>query len=75
MYVSVEVMAIVFSAVGVLVALGGSLFAALAWGFKRMDVGFAQQGEQLSLLRSEVQEVKVAVARLEGPQQRLILPR
>ena len=46
---SSEVIAIVFSAIGVLVTLGGSMFGVFAWGLRRID-------RQFGLFRSEVNE-------------------
>jgi len=40
MYMSAEVIAIILSAAGVLVTLGGGFFAGLAWLFRRMDEQF-----------------------------------
>ena len=40
MYLSVEVIAIIVSAAGVLISLGGGFFAGLAWLLRRMDEQF-----------------------------------
>lgn len=42
--------------------------------FNTVDEQFKEMGTQMSGLRAELNDVKVAVARLEGPHQRLILP-
>src|SRR5699024_9709982 len=40
MYVSAEVISIIFAAAGVLITLGGGFFAGLAWLLRRMDERF-----------------------------------
>src|SRR5699024_1149900 len=117
MYVSAEVISIIFAAAGVLITLGGGFFAGLAWLLRRMDERFDKvdvrfdkvdvrfdkvverfdrvyerfhkvderfdkvderfnkMDERIGQLQAELNDVKVAVARLEGPHQRLILPR
>ena len=86
---SAEVISIILVAVGVLITLGGGFFAGLAWLLRRIDERFDKVDERfakvderldkvderLGLLQSEVNDVKVAVARLEGPYPRLIFPR
>src|SRR5699024_5807326 len=117
MYVSAEVISIIFAAAGVLITLGGGFFAGLAWLLRRMDERFDKvdvrfdkvdvrfdkvderfdrvyerfhkvderfdkvderfnkMDERIGQLQAELNDVKVAVARLEGPHQRLIFPR
>ena len=110
MYVSAEVISIIFAAAGVLTTLGGGFFAGLAWLLRRMDERFDKvdvrfdkvderfdrvyerfhkvderfdkvderfnkMDERIGQLQAELNDVKVAVARLEGPHQRLIFPR
>ncbi len=58
---SAELLAIIFSAAGLLVTLGGGLFAGFAWMIRRTD--------------AQLTEVKISLARLEGPRELLILPR
>src|SRR5699024_1145742 len=43
--------------------------------FDRMDEKFDQMDERIHGIQTELTEVKVSVARLEGPTPRLILPR
>ena len=92
-YMSVETLAIIISAAGLFVTLGGGLLAGFAWIIRRTDSQFAELRSEfreefrrvneefrvvhneLRLLRGELTEVKVAVARLEGPREQLILPR
>jgi len=89
MYMSAEVISMILVAAGVLITLGGGLFAGLVWVLRRMDerfdkvderfekvdARFEKIDERLSQVHSELNDVKVAVARLEGPQPRLIVPR
>lgn len=42
--------------------------------FNNVNEQFKEMATQMSGLRAELNDVKVAVARLEGPHQRLILP-
>lgn len=79
---SAEMISVILVAAGVLITIGVDFFAGLAWLLRRMDERFdtvdhrfAKLDEQLTSVRSELNDVKVAVARLEGPQQRLIFPR
>ncbi|NWN88054.1 MAG: hypothetical protein HLX51_05865 [Micrococcaceae bacterium] len=87
---SVETLTIVISAAGLLITLGGGLFAGFAWMIGRMDDCFAEiRGEfrqdfrgmheefgsvreDIQQLRGEMNDIKISVARLEGPRQRLI---
>src|SRR5699024_6589654 len=117
MYVSAEVISIIFVAAGVLITLAGGFFAGLAWllrrlaersdtvevrfdkvdvrfdkvderfdrvyerfhkvdeRFDKVDERFNKMDERIGQLQAELNDVKVAVARLEGPHQRLIFPR
>ena len=118
---SVETLAVIISAAGLLITLGGGLFAGFAWMIRRSDGQFAQlrsefreefrevhenfrevhekfrgvdekfgevreefrvvRGEiravreDLQQLRGELTEVKISVARLEGPRDQIIWPR
>ncbi|WP_318391210.1 hypothetical protein [Microbacterium maritypicum] len=54
---STEVLAIIISAVGVVVTLGTSMFVGAAWMVRRIDA---------------VTDLKISVARLEGPPRRLL---
>ena len=82
MYLSGEMISVILVAAGLLITLGGGFFAGLAWLLRRMDERFDKVDERfdkvderMSGLQSELNEVKVSVARLEGPPQRLIFPR
>lgn len=76
---SIEVITIVASAATLLVAL----VSGFGWMVNRMDARFAQQDTRfearftslearLAGLEHEVTEVKIAVARIEGPPRRFI---
>lgn len=86
MYLSVEVITFIVSAASLMVTLGGGLFAGFAWVLRRMDEQssnvdakfdsrFDTLSTQMSTLQTELNDVQVSVARLEGPRPRLILPR
>lgn len=97
---SVETLAIIISAAGLFVTLGGGLFAGFAWMIRRSDSQFAEVRSELRdefrevherfrevheefravrqdlhQLRGELTDVKISVARLEGPRDQLIWPR
>ena len=62
---STEVLAIIISAVGVVLTLGTSLFAAGAWMIRRFD-------DHIDAIAADVTDLKISVARLEGPPRHLI---
>lgn len=43
--------------------------------FDKVDERFDRMDERINRVQAELTEVKIAVARLEGPRQRLIVPR
>jgi hypothetical protein len=59
--VSTEVLAIIISAVGVVVTLGTSMFVGAAWMVRRIDA-----------VAADVTDLKISVARLEGPPRHLL---
>lgn len=71
---SVEVISIILAAAGVLITLGGGFFAGLAWVLRRMDERFDKSDERIGQVQSELNDVKIAIARLEGPHERRIFP-
>ena len=86
MYVSAEVLAIVVSAIGLAVTVLGGMFAFARFLPSRMDRKFDEVREEfrdvreeIAVLRSDlhavdddVADLKVAVARIEGPRPRLL---
>lgn len=68
---SVESIAVVISAASVLLGL----VSALAWMVVRMDRGFERVSDRISGVERELVEVKIAVARIEGPGRHLISAR
>ena len=58
---STEVLAIIISAVGVVVTLGTSMFVGAAWMVRRIDA-----------VAANVTDLKISVARLEGPPRHLL---
>ena len=73
---STETVTIVLSAIGVVLTLGTSLFAAGAWMVRRIDDRIDAVDEKLSTrldaLAADVTELKISVARLEGPPRHLL---
>jgi hypothetical protein len=59
--VSTEVLAIIISAVGVVVTLGTSMFVGAAWMVRRIDA-----------VAADLTDLKISVARLEGPPRHLL---
>ncbi|MCS3443359.1 hypothetical protein [Microbacterium phyllosphaerae] len=109
MFVSAETIAIVLSAVGLLLAMGGTMFAGFAWCIRRSDAlrtdlvgvetslgaridGVEQRltaridavaadlrgvetslGARIDAVAADTTDLKVAMARLGGPQRHLIV--
>ncbi|GEC76886.1 hypothetical protein [Microbacterium maritypicum] len=73
---STEVLAIIISAVGVVVTLGTSMFVAGAWMIRRIDDRIDAVDEKLSTridaVAADVTDLKISVARLEGPPRHLL---
>lgn len=91
---SAETLAIVISAIGVVLTLGVGLFAGFAWIVRRMDAMESRLCERMDAgdrllsdridaldarltaridaLVGEVTEVKIAIARQEGPPRHLV---
>lgn len=71
-----EVLAIIISAIGIVLTLGASLFAAGAWMIHRIDARIDAVDEKLSTridaVAADVTELKISVARLEGPPRHLL---
>jgi hypothetical protein len=74
--VSTEILAIIISAVGIVLTLGASLFAAGAWMIRRIDDRIDAVDEKLSsridAVAADVTDLKISVARLEGPPRHLL---
>ncbi|OIJ34713.1 MULTISPECIES: hypothetical protein [unclassified Microbacterium] len=71
MYVSVEVITMLATAATTLVAI----ISGFGWMIGRMDTRFAAVDAQFDRIEHELTEVKIAIARLEGPQRRLVSTR
>ncbi|MGH3688853.1 MAG: hypothetical protein ACRDT7_01740 [Microbacterium sp.] len=61
---STEVLAVIISAIGVVVTLGTSMFVGAAWMVRRIDA-----------VAADVTDLKISVARLEGPPRHLLTAR
>ncbi|MFJ4999188.1 hypothetical protein ACIP5T_13610 [Microbacterium sp. NPDC088619] len=84
MFVSAEIIAIVLSAVGLLLTLGGTMVAGFAWCVRRSDRveerlgaridGVEERlGARIDAVAADTTELKIAMARIEGPQRHLIV--
>lgn len=73
---STEVLAIIISAVGVVVTLGTSMFVGAARMIRRIDDRIDAVDEKLSTridaVAADVTDLKISVARLEGPPRHLL---
>ncbi|MGH3688854.1 MAG: hypothetical protein ACRDT7_01745 [Microbacterium sp.] len=76
---TIETLTIVISAMGIVLTLGASLFAAGAWMVRRIDERIDAVGEKLTAridaVAADVTDLKVSVARLEGPPRHLLAAR
>ncbi len=79
---SVELIGVVIAAFAVLVTLGIGMFAGFAWIVRRIDrvddklssrIDAVEAG--LSEVKAELTEVKIAIARFEGPRPHLVVAR
>jgi hypothetical protein len=70
--VSTEVLAIIISAVGVVVTLGTSMFVGAAWMVRRIDAVDEKLSSRIDAVAADVTDLKISVARLEGPPRRLL---
>ncbi|AZS48726.1 hypothetical protein [Microbacterium oxydans] len=71
-----ETLTIVISAIGIVLTLGTSLFAAGAWMVRRIDDRIDAVDEKLSTridaVAADLTDLKISVARLEGPPRHLL---
>ncbi|MEE6387742.1 response regulator [Microbacterium paraoxydans] len=78
MYVSVEVITMLATAATTLVAIisgFGWMIGRMDARFAAVDARFAAQDAKFDRIEHELTEVKIAIARLEGPQPRLVTTR
>ena len=71
---SVELIAVVVSAVGIVLTLGTTMLAGFAWCVRRIDNVEERLTARIDGVAAEMTEVKIAVARLEGPERRFYAP-
>lgn len=69
---SVEVLAIVISAATLLVTLSGMFIGAFAWMIRRIDGVHHDLGARIDGVQRELVEVKISIARIEGPPRHLV---
>ena len=76
---STEVLTIVLSAIGVALTITTGLFAAGTWMVRRIDDRIDAVDEKLSTridaVAADVTDLKISVARLEGPPRHLLAAR
>ncbi len=69
---STEVLAIIISAVGVVVTLGTSMFVGAARMVRRIDAVDEKLSTRIDAVAADVTDLKISVARLEGPPRHLL---
>lgn len=57
------------------VTLGVSMIAGFAWVIRRIDGVEHRLGTRIDAVNGELTEVKIAVARIEGPARQFLTPR
>jgi len=70
--VSTETLATIMSAVGVVVTLGTSMFVGAAWMVRRIDAVDEKLSTRIDAVAADVTDLKISVARLEGPPRHLL---
>lgn len=71
---STETFAVVLSAVGIVLSLGTAMLAGFAWCVRRIDAVDAKLTTRIDAVADDVTELKISVARLEGPARHLFVP-
>ena len=69
---STDTLTIVISAVGIVLTLGTSTFVGAAWMVRRIDAVDEKLSTRIDAVASDVNELKISVARLEGPPRHLL---
>lgn len=69
---STETLATIMSAVGVVVTLGTSMFVGAAWMVRRIDAVDEKLSTRIDAVAADVTDLKISVARLEGPPRHLL---
>ena len=72
---STETLATIISAVGVVVTLGTSMFVGAAWMVRRIDAVDDKLTARIDAVAADVTDLKISVARLEGPPRHLLAAR
>nr|WP_218844810.1 hypothetical protein [Microbacterium pseudoresistens] len=65
----------IVTAAGIVVTIGIAMFAGFAWVVRRIDAVDTKLTDRIDAMGAELTEVKIAVARLEGPRPHLIVGR
>ena len=74
MLVSPEFIGLLIAMIGMTITFAVAVFSTMAWAVRRMDKGQAETRSEVGELRNDIVELKMSVARLEGPRQHLIVP-
>ena len=72
---SAETIAIVISAAGLALTFIVTVAASFSWMIKRSDNQFGKLRDDIKSVQHELVEVKIAVARIEGPGRHLVSAR
>ncbi|MEU4014530.1 hypothetical protein AB0E56_04615 [Microbacterium sp. NPDC028030] len=68
-----DTLTIVVSAIGVVLTLGTSTFVGAAWMVRRIDAVDEKLSSRIDAVAADVTELKISVARLEGPSRHLLI--
>lgn len=72
---SAEIIATILTGAGVVVTGVVALFAGFAWILRRIDALDEKLSRRIDAVEHELVEVKIGVARIEGPRPHLLTPR
>ena len=67
-----ETWTIVISAIGIVLTLGTSTFVGAAWMVRRIEAVDEKLSTRIDAVAADVTDLKISVARLEGPPRRLV---
>ncbi|WP_217179510.1 hypothetical protein [Streptomyces sp. AC495_CC817] len=86
MFVSAEIIAVIASAIGTVLTIGAAMFAGFAWCVRRIDAVdtkltaridavTAALTARIDVVAADTTELKISLARIEGPPRLLIATR
>jgi hypothetical protein len=70
--VATDTLTIVISAIGIVLTLGTSTFVGAAWMVRRIDAVDEKLSSRIDAVAADVTDLKISVARLEGPPRHLL---